>query len=373
MPPERFATGSAEDSAANVEVTLAGGTGHDPVFTDRIASWFDPRRFRVSVRTQAGLDVSRVLAPEREGVIFVWVSLADARRARFYFATVSGRDARDGPRYVLRDLPLPGGVDEMGAEHIAEVVFSSVTALLEGQRTHRREEVQRTLEADPSVARRGAPSSMTAPAASIPSPPAVRPAPPPSAEVSSSPRQPPVPSPPAVVPASAARRWSLGYTVSPRGGEGIWHGPRAGIRVPLRGALAARATILAMLPADAEMGPVVLHLYGASGALGVAARQSIGAGVTLDWLAALGFGLVRYRPSVAGDPAIAPAVAATNGRPHALLGLAASPDRLPWLSVTAEVEIAFVRSHYDVLDGAERRPIRRAWPLAPVFAVEARF
>jgi hypothetical protein len=55
----------------------------------------------------------------------VWIDVSDRRLARLYLA-----DHR-AQRFLVRDLPLPDGLDELGKEALAQVVESSVAALLE--------------------------------------------------------------------------------------------------------------------------------------------------------------------------------------------------------------------------------------------------
>ncbi len=62
------------------------------------------------------------------GVIRCWIDLTDARRARIYFA------ARSGERFLIRDLELSGGFDELDRATLAEVLDLSLAALAEDER-----------------------------------------------------------------------------------------------------------------------------------------------------------------------------------------------------------------------------------------------
>src|SRR6201999_2079048 len=49
-------------------------------------------------------------------------------------------------RYLLRDLTLEHGLDEVGSEELAQAVHLSTVALLEGQLSTTREQVERSLQ-----------------------------------------------------------------------------------------------------------------------------------------------------------------------------------------------------------------------------------
>ena len=102
----------------------------------RITSWFDPEQFRVTIDRAAVVDAKRVLSPDRENAIYAWVTLETGQLARLYFVTVRGQEAA----YLLRDLVLENGVDELGAERIAQVVSSSIQVLAAGRGQTRRED-----------------------------------------------------------------------------------------------------------------------------------------------------------------------------------------------------------------------------------------
>jgi hypothetical protein len=130
-----------EPTRATVEVVLVGEVGRDPAFSRRVTSWFEPEQFRVTVRKVARLDASSILSPQRERAVHAWVLLHDPNHVRLYFACASG--TQEEPAYLLRDLELESGLDEMGVENIAQVLHLSAVALLDGQAATRRDEVER--------------------------------------------------------------------------------------------------------------------------------------------------------------------------------------------------------------------------------------
>src|SRR5690606_13347852 len=55
----------------------------------------------------------------------IWLILLDQGDARFYFANPASE------RFFVRDVSLPGGLDELGRETIAQILLSSASALLD--------------------------------------------------------------------------------------------------------------------------------------------------------------------------------------------------------------------------------------------------
>ena len=112
-----------------VDVALVGGASSQGSLAVRIRSWFGTET-RLSIETERTLSAERVLAPLAAGHVAVWVTLRSPNEARLYFAAPSERGSV--PRYLVRDVPLEWGLDEVGSERVAQVVHSSVSALFEG-------------------------------------------------------------------------------------------------------------------------------------------------------------------------------------------------------------------------------------------------
>jgi hypothetical protein len=172
------ATANAQDPAAAVEVTVVG-TADD---LDRVRglvprlSGSGPRWLRVDK-----LDPADVLRDRRDGeaaTVRAWVDTTVPTRARLYFAT------RSGDRFLVRDVDLSGRFDEVDRAALAEVLESSIGALVANERAG-----LTRAEAEAVLARREAPASP---------PVVVAPTAPPS-----QPLTPPPPPPPS--------RWALGF------------------------------------------------------------------------------------------------------------------------------------------------------------------
>ena len=336
-----------------VEVVLVGSLAEDPVFAARVTSWFAADKFHVSVRKARWLEPKQVLAPSGDAAVHVWVTLNGAAVARLYFANDHGPGG--GPSYFLRELRLESGLDEIGAEHVAEVLNLSTQAFLEGQAESAREELERTLRAEPAPA---------APAPAPPPSPPAKPAPPPV-----------VPKSKAVAAAPATRAWSVrvGYAASYRADEGIWHGPSVAVEASLWRRLGVRAAVLGALPSERELSPLELRFYGAVFALAPTLRHALGAGIDLQWFVGPSLELIRYAPVRPLSAEYAAGAAATEARPAFTGGVGALWGKRPVLAVVAQATLPLTKTHYDVVRAQGREVIGRASPVIPTLGVEVGF
>ena len=142
------------------------------------------------------LDPADVLRDRRDGdtaAVRAWVDVTVATRVRLYFAT------RSGDRFLVRDVDLSGRFDEVDRAALAEVLESSIGALVANERAG-----LTRAEAEAVLARR--------------EPPAAPPA------IASPPPQPPQPPPPAP---ESPSRWAIGffYAAQAASDDTLDHGP----------------------------------------------------------------------------------------------------------------------------------------------------
>lgn len=333
----------------SVEIVLVGQLASDPVFAARVTSWFAADKFHVSVRKARWLEPKQVLAPTSDAAVHVWVTLNDQTLARLYFS--SERGAGGGTVYFLRELRLESGLDEIGAEHVAEVLNLSTLAFLEGQAESAREELERTLRAEPAAEpTSSAPPASSAKPSTAVAPTSLRPKP------------------------ASERAWSgrIGYAASYRGDEGTWHGPSAAFEVTLGRRLGLRAEVLGTLPSERVLTPLELRFYGAAFVVAPSLRHELGS-VELRWFAGPGLEIVRYAPTRSIDAEYAAGDAATEARPALGGGVAASWGRGPLVAVVAQATLPLARTHYDVVLGESRQVIGRASPIVPTLGIEVGF
>lgn len=133
----------ANEATTRVDIVLVGRARAEGSLAARIQSWFGETA-RLSIAAEAELVAERVLGPLPARHICVWLTLRSAQEARLYFAV--GGETRAATRYLVRDVPLEHGFDEIGSERVAQVVHSSVTALIEGSiAVAERVEIERAL------------------------------------------------------------------------------------------------------------------------------------------------------------------------------------------------------------------------------------
>ncbi len=357
-----FVTGSRSGYAEpqlirTIEVVLVGKLGEDPVFAARVTSWFAPDRFQVTVRKAPWLEPKQVLAPTGDAAVHVWVTLSGSSVARLYFASEGGSGG--APSYFLRELRLDGGLDEIGAEHVAEVLNLSTQAFLEGQAESAREELERTLSAEPVPE----PAPEPAPAAPPPPSPAVKPGPA------------PVSQPKPVARRASPRVWGarVGYAASYRGDEGIWHGPSAAVELLLWRKLGLRVAALGALPSERELSPLELRFYGVAFVVAPTLRHALGAGIDLQWFVGPSLEVVRYAPVRSLSAEYAAGGSATEARPAFTGGVGALWGKAPTLGLVAQATLLLTKTHYDVLLAKSREVIGRASPVVPTLGVEVGF
>jgi hypothetical protein len=337
-----------------VEIVLVGAVGALPAFSGRVTSWFDSEQFAVTVRMVARLDPARILSPEPHDGVSAWVLLRDPNHARFYFASASGPNQQTS--YLVRELELEQGLDEVAAEHIAQVLYLSIVALLDGQAATDREEMNRVLCEEPTAEPSAEPSASAA-----------------------QPRQEPTHEPKPTPPKPQARagiesELTLGYGASLRGDEGLWHGPRVGLGV--RVADGWRLDVLGQgaLPSRREVDVVELEFYGGFGRLSGGYRHVFSQNVALQWGVGPGLELVHYRPERSLDANVTVGGGETELRPSLFAevsGVFASSS--PRIAVTIECMVSLSDTHYDVVMGDSRRVLGRSAPVVPLLGLETRW
>lgn len=115
-------------SAVRVGVLFVD-TSEPATFKSRLESWF-PRGTHLTVST-----IARPSTPcstnGESNPIAVWLTFPVPDRVSVTFSYCDAKTKF--PRYILRHLPLPGGMDELGQERLAQSIHSSVVALLDGR------------------------------------------------------------------------------------------------------------------------------------------------------------------------------------------------------------------------------------------------
>jgi hypothetical protein len=330
-------TSAAAQDRGRVRVHVIGELGKDETFRQRVQSWFEPEGFQVTVEAAAYLEPRRVLAPEQGALVDAWITLRGPRAARLYFVNTDPQSGR--AKYLLRDLELQNGLDEVAAEALSQAVHWSAVALLEGQVVTSREQVEASLDA--------APTPEPAPRKAEPEP--------------SLP-----PSPPEKKP-----RWrydgSLGYALAFASDEGASHGPRLAGFVDVEAWL-AQVRLQAWLPHSHQLPSAKLELDGGSFLLSVGPRL-----YRSDWLllTALGGASLEWtRFTASGDAPFTPEPSASELRPSLSIGARVALGRGPRVVLVPELSLSLRRSRYEVAHGAQREVAGRSPLLTPMLGLE---
>jgi hypothetical protein len=368
LPPARS---EPSGSAQRIEIFLVGALGRDATLARRVTSRFARTSFRVSANFAPHLDVGRVLQPGGEFVFQAWVVLLDETSARIYFTFAVPRETRTV--YLLRDLRLEQGLDEIGAERIAEVLHLSVLALAEGHAETRREELETALARDASLLSSPDPAHEVSPK---PSAEQAQPGglPPLSATTRRDVAERPAPNSRSKSRAQASVfQYGLGYGGSYRGDEGIWHGPRASLH--LQGSVVGGAVFVeGAFPSTHTFGSITLRTYAASAALLIEHHRAFAPSVSAEAFLGPGLDLVHYEPERTADSDVSVGQDATEGRPKVVVGATLVLGRAPpRVSLVGSASIALTRTHYDVVLEGENHVVGRPWVVFPTAGAELRF
>jgi hypothetical protein len=323
-----------------VELSVVGDDPNADALVARVGSWFEGQHTPTRTAHLLAVDSRTVLAADDAPGLRVWIVLRTPTECRVFF-TVQERP-RAAPRYLVSDVALDHGLDELGMEQVAQVVFLSGTALWAGTVESSPDEVKEGLLSAPAprTAERAAPSGPRAPR---------------GVRRESRPRP--------------SFRAGAEYGVRVRGPEGIQQGPSAAFSVswPWHGfALGPIARAGLALPDRLERAGASLEVHGASFELGAEALHELSAHAALT--AALGPGLdvVRFDPASAHDPSLRPAAARLDLRPFigAAIGVRAELGGVA-IGAGAFVAVQTLRTHYDVLDGRARSEVVVPWVVQP--------
>jgi hypothetical protein len=328
----------ALQAQARVSITLVGRASLATELDDLLLEWFDTDQVRVDIRRQPSVDRSEILATAADPqTLRIWMVLVGGS-ARLYYADPAGE------RFLVRDIPLRNGLDELGREHVVQVLITSAEDFVSRRISSTAQEVEASL---PPPAR-----------------PVEHPAPPPR---------------PAPTPTAAARgcvpRLGAAYAVTLRGPEGVGNGPGAVLGIACaapRFSWALSMSARYEWPAIAEGDNVTLSVQtlAARWTLAVETPNPRPFGVGLE----IGGGVDRaaFDPSPQPGAAVSARAAGSDYRPIALVAARGSV----WqgqgrLTLSAGLAVPLVKTHYDIAVGGNRVAEVTPWRVQPTFALEA--
>ncbi|HOU93615.1 MAG TPA: hypothetical protein PLU22_21335 [Polyangiaceae bacterium] len=313
-----------------------GPTERDAALGERIGSLFGPTT-EVALRSATALAPGEVLDPAPGATVHVWITVTRGGTARVYLATRPGDDAP--ARYLWREVALESGLDEVGAETVAQVAHSSVMALWSRGAETPRDELAVELAREPP-----------APAAAAAAPPGARAPTPDRGATGEAPERP--------VTATATARATAHHS----GDEGWVLAPGLSAGVAVRERWSARVGVGRQLPAHLDAGPASVRVAGSELEARVGATLArVG---PLRWSVEAGGGmlLVRWEARAASpEVTLAPREEReTRGFGAVGVGVEASLGARLRGAVAAELRLPLQTTRYLVVTDGEPAEVARA-------------
>jgi hypothetical protein len=362
-PAESTRPASVAPGPGSLSVTVITSAASVPTLRERVSSWFNDG-------TQVSVDVASELSPERiftvgAREVKVWVVLPSAERALVIFSAAPGEQTA---RYLLRDVRLLNGLDELGLERLASVIHSAFVALREGIEGSERPQVEKEL-IDAGLLPSATSQDRSQPAPAVPTsagPTETSPAAPPHDATARGP--------------GAAILLAAGYGLRLRGAEGLGHGPllSAGMQLPgSGGALDALISAHVMFRSGFDAGGLAASVRTSAFRAHVGFEPSLSSRVKLQALLGAGADLAQISARVAAGSSgeqLKPRDAGSQWRAALELSL-----DLWWqlgrveLGAGAGASLLLGDVHYSLrADGIEQRLVA-PWPVQPSLSLQARF
>lgn len=344
-PAQVESANQVRSATTRIDVTLVGAAGQGEEMDALLRSWLAAAPADVAVHRRAKLSAEDVLGAASEpGTLQIWMVLASQRRARLYFSDSSDQ------RYLVRDVPLRDGLDELGRELVAQVLISSIQSFGERALSSSPSEVKDTF---------------------LPEPPAPLPPPPAQPRPSSS------PSVAAMKQAGAETThygFGLAYSAVARGGEGLGHGPGLylGLLAPVsdvEGTLTLRLGY--RFPIEQRSERIALSTRAIGTHLAAGLQSQLSNHVSLRGEVGLGVEYLSFTPRSLVSEEIE-----TRGKGHDLRPFALGAGRFAWalsnweLAALLTVNLPLVRTHYDLVRGGEQQVELSPWRLQPGLGME---
>ncbi len=358
---------SSAAAATRLAITVVTQDADVPTLQQRVSSWF-------SDGTPVSVAVARELPAEgifRSGPheVRVWVVRLSADRAMVVFSTAAELESA---RYLLREVRLVSGFDELGLERLASVIHAAFVALREGIEGSARPQVEREL-VEAGLLQGSTPAAAPAPVAApaLATPPAE-----PAARV------PVADSNRANLAAPRSRAFVLGagYGTRLRGAEQLGHGPMlsAGVQVP--GSLGTFDALLnahLLVGSDFDAGAFAASVQTSAFRAQLGLEPELSRRVTLQALLGAGADWARVSAQVRA-PAASSQVEARQpgsqwrGALELSLGLWWKSRLVAW-GATAHATYLYGDVHYSLESAEGQRRLVTPWPLQPGLSLQARF
>jgi hypothetical protein len=272
-------------------------------------------------------------------------------RARLYFR------APDGQRFLVRDVALPSGFDAVGRELIAQIVESSIVALLHSEVGISRAQVKAEVESSAEAPR----TDSAAPKVEPRAPPKKTPEPR-AAPTQARPR--------AEQTLYAVEGWLAAHYAADWSGSalGLRQGPglELGVGFRRRTFVRARLVVEQDYPNTLQAGPIDAKVTTARGRAVIDWGTPIGQGQALAFSAGAGEDRSRIEPTASRDALVVPAGPSRETpfvlHSEARLEASVTPFRL---TLAVGFDIPLVQTPYDVDRGAAAKQLAAPWAVRP--------
>lgn len=356
---------AAQPGPANrLTITVVTAESGVPTLRERVGSWFSDGT-EVEVGVAAALP-SEDLFAAAPGELQVWVVQLSAERALVMFSNAAGRD---GARYLLREVRLVSGLDELGLERLASVIHTASLALRAGIEGAERPAVEKEL-IEAGLLPNSAPAA-PAPAPVEPS----APAPAPLLALDGPPTR-ALTAPPGRISFLLA----AGYAARARGAEQLGHGPllALGLQLPRsRARFLAQVSAHLLFRSEFDAGAFRASVQTNALRLHVGAEPTLAQRLRLQVLLGGGADLAQVRALAVGSPS---GQELTVRAPGSQWRLALEPSVGVWwqgklvdVGASAHATLLLGDVHYSLAtaDGSER--LVTPWPVQPGLSLQARF
>jgi hypothetical protein len=129
-------------SVPHVDVAVVGRFSNAEQMGARVASWFTGQGIAAQTRLAPELSPSSLFEPIETPGVRIWLTQSTPTMARLFFAV---QERSQPPRFLVQDVELRSGVDELGIERLAQVAYFSAIAAWEGSAESSREQVEQGL------------------------------------------------------------------------------------------------------------------------------------------------------------------------------------------------------------------------------------
>jgi hypothetical protein len=356
---DRTAGSTLADAPPKVSLAIVGEAAGSKDLGGRIGSWFHAPT-AVDVTRLARLAASSVFAPTGEPGMRIWVIVLSATSAHIVFAVEQG--AGQPARYLVHDMELEHGLDELAIEQLSQVVYMSAMALWAGNVESSRRDVEESLlPAPPALTTAAAPTAGGAGVAAR-SPLGARQAAPARDQAT-----------PAADAVQTHVRAGLDYELRDAGDEGALQTVGVTVGVERRQSawdLGANLVGSVLVPNQPAKSGIHLDVRGVTLGLGLEAARRIGGGTWVGVEAGPGIELVSYEVTSIDQASLQPNAGGVNPRPIASVRAGVRADVGPArVGLDALLVVGMTRTHYDVLVDGNKSEVLVPWIAQPGLAL----